>query len=841
MRFQEPFKPWRNLNQIREILGLGPVEPVTGKSGEIGSLYLSSNRYADAIAEFRAALDESSGTDREHLADLREKLGWCYFWTGEYEEAEHVIGAIERSGRSSPGLLLLEGRIALERGDAEGSSEKILRALDRAIDADRWEWIGPCRSMLGIIAQREGRSDEARGHYEDAMLHYRIAGDDEGECRTSIHLGTLSKSECRWEEALRFLDRARRRSEEKGFYYLYGSASLNRSNLSYRLGRFQDAAATAGEAERVFREIGYCLGVVRASISLARTALALGRIDDFRLHLDAATERCRADRFPRERVLIERLEGTAAVRAGHPEEGERRFESALRLAREIAVGGDLDLAATLDLADLKLRRGEPAEAERLALAATGPLAAVADPALEGRQRRILAETAAAREEWGKAEEEIVEAVRYFERIGYRRELAASLVVAASIEAGKNGAASDEKVLAGLLGAKKMWIDLGDERAAAAVTVELARHWIRMSMPGQARGSLNEALRSLEKVGDKNGIAEVEVLLDRIKPEGGAGDAAFARILTRDAATRETLRVAARVSRYPITVLIEGETGTGKELLARALHEASPRAKGPFITINCASLPEQLLESELFGYVKGSFTGAIADRKGLFEEADGGTILLDEIGKAGPHVQRSLLHVLDRGEIRPVGSNHQRRVDVRVICATSNMRLRRDMDEDRFLKDLYYRINDIILDLPPLRERKGDIPVLARHFLDRCRRELGRRSVRLSDEVIGLFHDYCWPGNVRELEKAILRAVILAPGDRVESSHLPHEIARAGTSAAPSKGSLKQEIESLERTRVREALDRTGWNRTHAARALGLSLRGLRNKIARYRLEKGREK
>lgn len=833
-------KPWRNLNQIREILGLGPVDPVPGRSGEIGSLYLSSNRYADAIAEFRAALDGSTGADRECLADLREKLGWCYFWTGEYDEAKRVIGAIDKSGDPSPGLLLLEGRIALERGDAEGSSVKILRALDRAINADRWEWIGPCRSMLGIIAQREGRSDEARGHFDDAMLHYRIAGDDEGECRTAIHLGTLSKSECRWEEALRYLDRARRRSEEKGFFYLYGSASLNRGNLSYRLGRFDDAEATAGEAERVFREIGYRLGIVRASIALARIAFAVGRTDDFRLHLNVASENCRADRFPRERVLIERLEGRAAVRAGHPEEGERRFTKALRLAREIASGGDLDLAVTLDLAELKLRRGEPAEAERLALDATGPLAAVADPALEGRQRRILAETAATREEWGKAEEEIIEAVRYFERVGYRREQAAALVVAASIEAGKNGAASDEKVLADLLGAKKLWIELGDERSAAGVTIDLARHWIRMNVPGQARGSLNEAIRSLEKVGDEKGIAEAEALLDIIEPEGGSGDAAFARILTRDAATRETLRVAARVSRYPITVLIEGETGTGKELLARALHESSPRAKGPFVTINCASLPEQLLESELFGYVKGSFTGAIADRKGLFEEADGGTILLDEIGKAGPHVQRSLLHVLDRGMIRPVGSNHQRRVDVRVICATSNMRLRRDMDEDRFLKDLYYRINDITLDLPPLRERKGDVHLLTRHFLDRCRRELGRPDVDFSDDVTGLFREYRWPGNVRELEKTVLRAVILAPGDLVDSSHLPPEIAQSGISGASSKGSLKQEIESLERARVLEALDRTGWNRTRAARFLGLSLRGLRNKIARYRLEEGKE-
>ncbi|RPJ48211.1 MAG: AAA family ATPase, partial [Candidatus Latescibacterota bacterium] len=567
-------------------------------------------------------------------------------------------------------------------------------------------------------------------------------------------------------------------------------------------------------------------------------AVDRGIASEFASHAAAAEEICVARRFPRERVLIEELRGEEAARAGRLEEAEARLRGALRSAREIASGGDAAVTVLLRLADLLLARGDAEQAEKLALEVAGPVAAVADPWLEGFQRRILAGAALAGGDFGSAADEIAGAIRLFERIGARADLARSFVTAGRIEIARGGAGARERALASFLSAKRIGAEIGDLALLGRASIETSRCWLAAGAAAEAAGALRDASEAFDRAGDEEGAAEARALLEEVGPRSDAPRSPFASIVTRDPATLETLRIAERVSVYPVTVLIEGETGTGKQLLARAIHEASRRAAKSFVTVNCASLPEQLLESELFGYVKGAFTGAIENRKGLFEEADGGTIFLDEIGKAGPHVQRSLLHVLDQGIIRPIGSTRTRTVDARVICATSNLGLRRDIQEDRFLKDLFYRINDITLRLPPLRERRGDAALLARHFLGRFRAELGRPDVRFSGAVERLFERYPWPGNVREMEKAILRSVLLASGDRIELDHLPADLIfeESPESGAAANG-LKEEVEALEVRRVAEVLDRTEWNRSRAARELGLSLRGLRNKIRRYRLDK----
>jgi DNA-binding NtrC family response regulator len=836
MRFQEPFRLRRNLAEIGEALKVPVDLPPRDPSGDLGSLYYSSNRYGDAIAEFARALERSAALAADDLAALREKLAWCHYWTGAYDEALRLLALLNGEECARPGALVLEGRIALERGDAARARAEAESALALATRAGRVDWIGPAWSLLGVIAQREGKTGEAREHFEEALVRYRIVGDLEGECRTHIHLGTLAKNECVWDEARRHLDRARRMAEESGFLYLYGSATLNAGNLGHRLGLLDEAETSAREARRVFIEIGYELGTVRAMLALARVALDRGRKDDLeKLVLEVETL-CPSGRFPRESVVLSEIVAEDQAKRGHLDAAETRLRAALRLSRAMAPGGDAACEVSLRLAEVLLSRGASAEAERLAREALQAQGAEGDPSVEGRGRRILAEAALARNDREAGRGEIAEAIRVFERIGCRSDLARALAVSGRIEVGCGENGSEARALAGFLAAKRIREEIGDIRGAAHISVELARSWLRAGACSEARASLSSALRCFETTKDERGAAEARELLAAFEPETAPCGRPFDCIVTRDPATLETLRIAERVSRYPVTVLIEGETGTGKQLLARAIHDASPRAAGPFITVNCASLPEQILESELFGYVKGAFTGAVENRKGLFEEADGGTIFLDEIGKAGPHVQRSLLHVLDQGFIRPIGSTRLRKVDVRVICATSNLGLRRDIQEDRFLKDLFYRINDITLRLPPLRERRGDAAVLRAHFLARFRRDLGRPTVGFSPEVERHFERYAWPGNVREMEKAILRAVLLTPGDVIEMEHLPADLVFDERPEAPDGASgLKEQVEALEKRRVVEVLEKAAWNRSRAARELGLSLRGLRNKIQRYHL------
>jgi Nif-specific regulatory protein len=324
-------------------------------------------------------------------------------------------------------------------------------------------------------------------------------------------------------------------------------------------------------------------------------------------------------------------------------------------------------------------------------------------------------------------------------------------------------------------------------------------------------------------------------------EEGLGRRIFlADVVTQNPDMIKILKLVEKVSATDLTVLLQGETGTGKTLIARAVHLTSDRKEGPFVTVDCAALPENLLESELFGFIKGAFTGAGADKKGLFEEADGGTIFLDEIGKAGLGVQRRLLHLLDRGEVRPVGSTSYRKLNVRVICATSKKNLLADDESSPFIKDLFYRLNDIIIHVPSLSDRPEDIPLLADYFLETFNQQTGSAIPGFSRAARQRMVRYGWPGNVRELEKAVRRAAILADaGETIGVELLPPEIVASTetpqVSPALRENGLRETVEDMERRMVLDALEQNNWNKTRAAQTLGLSRKGLKNKISRYGL------
>jgi two-component system response regulator AtoC len=289
--------------------------------------------------------------------------------------------------------------------------------------------------------------------------------------------------------------------------------------------------------------------------------------------------------------------------------------------------------------------------------------------------------------------------------------------------------------------------------------------------------------------------------------------------------------------HPTTVLITGGRGTGKEVIAQAIHRASPRAAGPFVAVNCAAIPDTLLESELFGYVKGAFTGAAGDRPGLFEQADQGTLLLDEIGELPLPLQAKLLRVLQESELRRVGDQKTRRVDVRVLAATAKD-LAAEAAAGRFRDDLFDRLNVVTIHLPPLAERREDIAPLARYFAAQLARRLGR-SVALSESAVGWLAEQRWPGNVRALEHAIERAAVLSDADTLEPSDFQQVLLTSPLSPVDhgeGSGSLREVVEAAERTAITEALRVTEGNRREAAKRLGVSLRTLFYKMDRYGID-----
>lgn len=335
--------------------------------------------------------------------------------------------------------------------------------------------------------------------------------------------------------------------------------------------------------------------------------------------------------------------------------------------------------------------------------------------------------------------------------------------------------------------------------------------LRMRMAEERRRLRKENLYLRKELGKGKGFTEIVFVSEKIN---------------------EVVSFAKRVSEYKTTVLITGESGTGKELIARAIHTSSPRKDKPFVAVNCAAIPESLLESELFGYVKGAFSGANNTKRGLFEEAHGGSLFLDEIGEFPNHLQSKLLRVLQEEEIRRLGDTKTIKVDVRIISATSRD-LAQDVMHGSFREDLFYRLNILPIHVPPLRERKEDIPLLVEHFLEKHNEKLRRYIKGVSPGLMSELQEYPWHGNVRELENVIERAMILTDSDLIERIDLGLRENDLEEDAHSDSLSLNEAWQRLEKAYIEKALSQTGGNRTQAARLLGLSRRALLYKLKQY--------
>lgn len=333
---------------------------------------------------------------------------------------------------------------------------------------------------------------------------------------------------------------------------------------------------------------------------------------------------------------------------------------------------------------------------------------------------------------------------------------------------------------------------------------------------------------LQKIQEIEGALEVEQDVQEVVEQVSESGLPI-RMSAKSRAMQEVISMARRVAQSPWPVLIRGETGTGKELIARLIHSLSLRSQGPFIEVNCAAIPENLFESELFGHEKGAFTGAINQRKGRFELANGGSLFLDEVGELPLFLQPKLLRAIQEGRIARVGSEKDMAVDIRILSAT-NRNLKGMAADGRFREDLYYRLNVLEIEIPPLRERREDIPALVEFFLSRY----ASRPVQISPEAMDLLVKYSYPGNVRELEHVLQRVVTMSRGGVIRPVDLPAELR---STSAEMNGPLVQRLEFMELQMIRDALERHDWVQTRAAEALGISERVLRYKMAKHGIKK----
>ena len=388
-------------------------------------------------------------------------------------------------------------------------------------------------------------------------------------------------------------------------------------------------------------------------------------------------------------------------------------------------------------------------------------------------------------------------------------------------------------------------DLSERGVPAPVIVLTATKTVTTAVEAMKRGAADyvtkpfevDALRIKIRRLLEQGALEQEVV--RLRDEVSRRDRLGAMV-GRSAPMQELFRAIERVARSKASVLIRGESGTGKELVARALHDLGPRSEGPFVAVNCAAIPETLLESELFGHERGAFTDAREQRIGRFEAAGGGTLFLDEVGEIAPTMQGKLLRALQERVIERLGGAHPIPVDVRIVAAT-NRDLEASIQAGEFRSDLYYRINVVPLTIPPLRQRREDIPLLAEHVLARISTEAGRGKMSLAPEAAELFQGYAWPGNVRELENALERAAALSDRDQLQAADLPEVVvegarmATLGEQVRAGRLGFDEAVARFESELLREALESSGWNQTQAAAQLGITRRQLKLKIDRYQL------
>jgi DNA-binding NtrC family response regulator len=357
---------------------------------------------------------------------------------------------------------------------------------------------------------------------------------------------------------------------------------------------------------------------------------------------------------------------------------------------------------------------------------------------------------------------------------------------------------------------------------------------------------DEVLVVIEKAMEKKSLIHENIYL-RKELEAKYG---FDNIIGNSTRMQDVYKLIRKVAPTDSTVLIRGESGTGKELIARAIHFNSPRKKRPFVPVDCGVLAQELLESELFGHVKGSFTGAIVTKPGLFEIADGGSIFLDEIGDTSPNFQSKLLRIIQEREFTPVGGVKPKKVDLRFIVAT-NKDLEKLVEEKQFREDLFYRLNVVSITIPSLKERKDDIPLLAYHFLRKYDKEMNKNIKSISVDAMNMLNAYSWPGNVRQLENVIERAIVMAEGDTITTEHLPFavrsEIAHPDTPIPKSSDELKEvkkklresAVESIEKSFILDALVRNDWNITRSAKDVGMQRPNFQALMRKYniRIEK----
>ncbi|HEX6790206.1 MAG TPA: sigma 54-interacting transcriptional regulator [Candidatus Krumholzibacteria bacterium] len=830
----------------------------------LGLLHKNACRWSRALASLSKSLDLAKTLGlSHHLVVVQLNLGVVYSKMRRFEDAisacDAAAAGAERLGDqiSLTRALLMLGRTQVARGLPGRGEKALLRAQAMAVDSNYQRESALADEYLGelMMARQDYRGALAN---LDAALEKgrRLAPEGDVVAETLRRIGDVQYRTGMFRESLATIEEGLRIANQCGERYEIGFFQRTQALCLARLGDIEGAIRAMASSTAAFEENGnpYEKAVsqqmlaractrftgdgilLKAKAELADSIVTLARLDDSRGQIishallssierrlgnfdDALLAVYEADRLAADEECARFRRPLVALR--HRVETQMS-NATRRVLDQFSVLGDIQGGAR---SREQLCKGLDSTL-RLMIERLGARAAfIAIPSLQGRALQVVA-----REGMPSKDAAAIEA--WYSK---RSELARSPLVISEFEINPSVAALRERV--GFTGGTLLIQDLGfDEERLGLICVhkEGEAHRTAVSQDDLHFVAAYSSLISLS-------VYELVRNERKGKASRPARSAArgFQSILTENREMIQLLNLAERVAHSDATVLLQGETGTGKGLIAYAVHLLSERRDRPFVHVNCAALPEQLLESELFGHVRGAFTNAYFDKNGLLIEANGGTIFLDEIGKTSMAMQGKLLQFLDTGKVRKVGSNEMMAVDVRVVCA-SKSNLLKMVDEGRFLEDFFYRINDFPLTVPPLRERREDIPLLMNHYIEKLSREMSRSVDGSTPEFLDRLCEYNWPGNVRELEKVIKRAIILADdGESLDVRHLAPEVMRTVVVEQPEavrESTLRERIEQIEQAMILDAMRRLEGNKSQVAMHLGISYPNLLSKIKRYNIQ-----
>lgn len=754
-------------------------------------------------------------------------------------------------------LLYFSSFALVKLGRLNEALAKARKAYDILRNSEKNRRLAQVQHITGIALAHRGELKEAEIHFTDSASTYRRINDQKGVADIYNELARICFIRSKFHQAVEYITDALD-------YYRKTDDQVMIARLHGNLGTIQMLKDQWHEAERNLtlslqanQRLKDDHNVCKSLLSLGNLSCLLRKLPQAETYLKSALQLITQNNYIHELAIYHEYQGSLEFALGHHDQARHHFQEAIRIGEQIAPQSAIISQAYRLLAELQVEKGEHQAALQSCEKSLLVSREIGEKLEEALAYRILGRLYSQNGHPDLAKDNFASATQMLEEMGMRSELSKTYW-----EMGKSSNSGFWDKMKYLGRAEDLASQLDSPYFLAGIDISFAQLFLENNQPGEASDYLRKAKSIFEQTNEKtqmNLVSELETRIEASKRTEQAGEVtnaprtkdpntefSFDSIITQDQTTLEILNSVRQIKDLDITVLLEGETGTGKDLLAKVIHHTSNRKDKRFVVVTCSAIPETLFESELFGHKKGAFTGAVADKGGLLEEAAGGTLYLDEIGEVPIPIQVKLLRAIEEKEIIRIGEVKPKKVDFRVIAAT-NKNLDELVKEGKFRSDLFYRLNAIRIKLPPLRDKKEDIPLLAEHILKKyCQSGMNNASGsntnqsktihELDPRILELFVNYEWPGNIRELDNEVKRLLIAANGDgEICYDRVYRTLEKFNNGKSDSATPFIEQIDLMEKEMIEKALAKSNGVKTRAARLLNINEALLRYKIKRWNI------